>query len=97
MNFCRFLRLDFYADAAAQGLPPPHNSPRPPHEFVREPERGRTTESTLEDAEVDLLEPLSTVGNDQPFIGDRTDGTDVVHENGMVKCNTRGLFQLAYK
>ena len=95
-NFCRYPCLDPYAEAAALGLPPPRNRPRPPHVFVQEPAKGRTIERTLEDGEVDLLEPPYTIANDQPFISDRTARTDVVHENGMVEYNTRELSQSSY-
>jgi len=88
-NFCRYPCPDPYTEAAAQGLPPPRNSPRPPSVLVRESARGRTIERTLEDGEVDLLEPPYTIGNDQPFISDRTARTDIVHENGVVEYDAR--------
>ena len=96
-SFCRYPCLDPYAEAAALGLPPPRNSLPPPPVFVREPARGRKPERSLENAEVDLLEPPYTIGNDQPFISDHTVQTDVVHENGIVEYDTRGSLQIAYK
>ena len=89
-NFCRYPCLDPFAEAIAQGLPRPRNTPRTPYVPVREASRGRAVESTREDGELDLLEPPYTIGNDQPFISDRTARTDVVHENGVVEYDTRG-------
>ena len=91
-NFCRYPCPDPYAEAAALGLPPPRNSRRPPYVPVREPERGRAIERVLEDGEVDLLEPPYTIGNDLPFISDRTARTNIVHENGVVEYDTREPF-----
>jgi alpha-glucosidase len=93
-NFCRYPCPDPYAEADAQGLPPPRNSPRTrtPHVPVREAARRRTIERILEDGQVDLLEPPYAIGNDQPFISDRTARTDIVHENGVVEYDTRGPF-----
>ena len=91
-NFCRYPCLDPFAEAAAQGLPRPRNTRRTRSAIVREASRGRTIESTVEDGELDLLEPPYTIGNDQPFISDRTARTDVVHENGVVEYDARESF-----
>ena len=88
-NFCRYPCLDPFAEAAARGLPRPRNSPRTHSVPVREVPKGRAIENTLEDGQLDLLEPPYTIGNDQPFISDRTARTDVVHENGVVEYDTR--------
>ena len=91
-NFCRYPCLDPYAEAAARGLPRPRNSPRIPYSFVREASRERTNESTLEDGQLDLLEPPYTIGNNESVISDRTARTDIIHENGMVEYDTRESF-----
>jgi alpha-glucosidase len=96
-DFCRYPCPDPYAQAAALGLPPPRNRSRQPRVFSLEYARGRAIERRLEDGEVDLLEPPYTIGNNQPFLSDKTARTDIVHENGMIEYDTRRSFQLSYK
>ncbi|KAI0255275.1 alpha-glucosidase [Lactifluus subvellereus] len=93
-SFCVYPCDDPFAQAAAQGFPPPRDSPPPNSNapiFSNAGLAHAKREAPSHTGE-DLLNPPYAIDNAQGVLSSRTASTNAVHANGLVEYDTHNLY-----